>query len=289
MNFEKEIFELTDNELARDILLWLVNDGLQIVAIVIAAMIARRFSGILIRKLVARTIRPDSFATAKDEKQREDTIVSITSATVRVLIWLVAGFLILGTLAVNVSALLAGAGALGLAIGFGAQSLISDFAAGIFIIAENQYRVGDIVEINDKSGVVESITIRTTVLRDLDGYQHHVPNGSITTATNMSKDYSNVHFNLGVSYDADIDAVEKTINKVGKDMQKTKKWGELIIEPPSFLRVDSFGDSSVDVKILARVKPGTQWNVAGEFRRRIKKAFESENISIPYPHIVVQK
>ena len=286
---QTEIEKLTDNETAQDILLWLANEGLIVLAIMFGAYLARHFSGMIIRKVVSTSIQPDSYATPKDEKQREDTIVSILHAIVRVGIWVVAGLIIVGTLGVDLGALVAGAGALSLAIGFGAQSMISDFVAGVFIIMENQYRVGDVVEINGKSGVVESITIRTTVLRDLDGHQHHVPNGQISNATNMSKDYSNVHLDMGVSYDADIDKVEKVINETGKTMAKTKKWSEMIIDAPAFLRVDSFGDSSVNVKILARVTPGSQWSVAGEYRRRLKKAFEKNKIEIPYPHIVVKK
>ncbi len=290
MNTIEQWFDnVKDAEVTQSIIDWLQVSGLRIAFIIILVIIARHFLGMVIRRLVNSSVKPDHSSNKKAEQQREDTIVSIITNTLRVVLWLVATIVILEEFGVNIGAMVAGAGALGLAFGFGAQSLISDFVAGVFIIMENQYRVGDIIEINGKSGVVKSITIRTTILRDLDGYEHHVPNGSITTATNMSKDFSNMHFNMGVSYETDIDQAEKVINEVGAVMAKTKKWGEKIIEPPKFVRVDEFSDSSIDLKILARVQPGTQWTVAGEFRRRLKVAFEKHKIEIPYPHVVIKR
>ncbi len=266
---------------------WVTTSGLSIVLILVGVSVVRRFSMILISKVVRETIKADHFATKRDEEQREDTLVSIVNTSLRVGLWIVAGMLIMDQLGLNIGPLIAGAGVLGLAIGFGAQSLVADFVAGVLIIMENQYRVGDVVEISGVSGTVEAITMRATVIRDLDGNQHHIPNGSISISTNMSMEYANVNMNIGVGYDSDIEKVEKVVNKVGTDLAKANDWSKLITEPMQFVRVDNFGDSAVEVKIVGKVKPGKQWKVAGEFRKRLKLAFDKNKIEIPFPQRVI--
>jgi small conductance mechanosensitive channel len=152
---------------------------------------------------------------------------------------------------------------------------------------ENQYRVGDVVCLGDTCGLVEDITPRITILRDLDGTVHHIPNGEITKASNLSKVFANVNINIGVSYSADLEKVISVINTVGKKLSSDPEWKENIIEPPQFLRVDDFADSAVVVKILGKTEPLKQWDVAGEFRKRIKLAFDKNNIEIPFPQRVV--
>ena len=154
---------------------------------------------------------------------------------------------------------------------------------------ENQYRVGDVVKLNDVSGTVQKISMRTTVLRDMSGNVHHIPNGSITHATNKTMEFSKINLNIGVSYESDIDKVENVINKVGKDLSKDKDWHEFIIEDPQFLRVTKFAESAIIIKVVAKTQATMQWKVAGELRRRLKVAFEKNNIKIPFPQLTIHQ
>ena len=262
----------------------------EVLVIVGLAYVARKFSHMLISRLVRKALRPDQFRTKRDEKLREDTLISTISAGARVVIWILTGMLLLSEFGVDIAPLIAGAGIAGLALGFGAQSMVKDFLAGIFVLVENQYRVGDVVKINqDVTGTVEQVTLRTTVLRDLDGMVHHIPNGVIKIATNMTMDYSNINLDIGVGYDTDIDTLETVINDIGEAMAKDEEWGEKIKEPPRFKRVNDFGDSAIEIKIVGRTEPSQQWAVTGELRKRIKKSFDKAGIEIPFPQRVIHK
>jgi small conductance mechanosensitive channel len=258
--------------------------------ILTVAYLLRRFAMLFIRRLIRRAIKPDSFKTEMDEKQREDTLVSTVGAGLRVSIWVLTILLLLAEVGIDIAPLLAGAGIAGVALGFGAQSMVKDFLAGIFILMENQYRVGDVIRVNQTvSGKVETVTLRATTLRDLDGMVHHIPNGHISIATNMTMEYANVNLDLGVGYGTDIDHLKKVINKVGKDMADDPEWKERIFETPKFLRINDFADSAIVVKITGMTAPMQQWAVTGELRARIKKAFDKNNIEIPFPQRVVSQ
>jgi small conductance mechanosensitive channel len=181
----------------------------------------------------------------------------------------------------------AGFGIAGIAIGFGAQSVVKDLIAGLFILLENQYSVGDVVRIADISGLVEEINLRRTILRDLDGVVHVVPNGEIRVASNFTQEWSRVNMNVSVGYGEDLDHVIEVLNRIGKEMAAEPYWGELIIGAPQVLRVDAFEDSGIAIKILGETKPIRQWDVMGELRLRIKKVFDEEGIEIPWPHTKV--
>ena len=246
-----------------------------------------------IGRIVERAVRGHKYTSLTEERKREDTLTKIFRTAIAVILWTVGVVVILGELNVNIAALVTGAGVVGVVVGLGAQSAIKDFLAGIFVIMENQYRVGDIVSFSasgaNVAGVVEDITIRITRLRDLDGNTHIVPNGSAGIVSNLSFGFANVNIDVNVGYDADIDKVEHIINEVGEKMVAEEPWKEDIIEPIKFLRIDSFGDSAVVVKALGKVKPGTQWDAAGSFRRRLKTAFDKHGIEIPLPQIVVHQ
>jgi moderate conductance mechanosensitive channel len=241
----------------------------------------------VIGQLIDRAIRSHKYTTAKERKKRRDTLVSVFSSISTALLVVIAIIVVLNQLGVNIAALIAGFGALGFVLGVAGQDVIKDFLKGLSIIMYDQYRVGDIVTIAGFSGVVESLSLRFTRLRDLDGNVHIVPNSSITVVTNQSLGYSAVNFNVSVAYNTDIDKVTKVINQVGLAMVAEPEWQATITEPIAFLRVDSFRDSSIDIKALGKVIPGEQWAVAGEFRKRLKVAFEKNGIVIPYPQIVV--
>jgi len=199
----------------------------------------------------------------------------------------VAAVMLLSELGINITPLLAGAGVLGVAIGFGAQNLIRDFLSGLFIFLEDQFNQGDVVEIAGRSGVVEEINLRRTVLRDLDGILHIIPNGEITISSNYTRDWARVKLDVPVAYGEDLDRVIAVINRVGKELAADKEFGPKIKTPPQVLRVQNFGDSGIDIRILGDVKPMEQWTVTGELRKRIKKTFDQEGIEIPWPHVKV--
>lgn len=267
-----------------------VNNALAIIVILFGAAILQNLAMVAIAKLVRRAIRPENFKSKKEEKQREDTLLSTLNAAVRAIIWTIAVLLILAQVGLDITPLLAGAGIAGVALGFGAQSMVEDFLAGFFILVENHYRVGDVVEINQTvSGVVELVTLRETVLRDLDGMVHHISNGEITIATNMTMEFANVNLDVGVGYDTDIEKLEKVVNKVGEDMANNPDFKDDILEAPSFLRVDNFGDSAIIIKIIGKTQPMQQWAVTGELRKRLKIAFDKNGIEIPFPQRVIHE
>ena len=268
--------------------MFIVNNAVAILLIVLAAYIAQKFIMTIVSKIIRRSIRLHHKEPDAHEEKREKTLINIIGAALKFGIWLMAGLMILQEAGVNIAPLLAGAGVVGVALGFGAQSLVQDAFRGLFIIFENQYRVGDVVQINsDLAGVVEKITLRATVLRDLDGNVHHVSNGNIETATNMTMEYANVNIDIGVSYDSDLEKVEKVINEVGETMAKEEEWKHSIIDPPTFLRLDAFDDSALQIKILGKTTADMRWRVAGEYRRQLKYAFDKHNIEIPFPQMVI--
>jgi small conductance mechanosensitive channel len=262
---------------------------LTILLVLLGAWLVVRFGSIAIRKAVVKGIRSSSHTTHAEEKKREKTVIQIISGALNILVWPIALIIIVGQLGVDIGPLIAGAGIIGVALGFGAQSLVKDMISGLFIIAENQYGVGDVVSLDDTAGRVERITLRSTVLRDLDGIVHHVPNGTIDRASNFSSEKSGINLDVGVAYDSDLDHVIKTVNKVCRELARDPKWEKDIIEKPSFLRVDNFGDSSIGIKITGTVKPLRQWDVTGELRKRIKIAFDKEGIEIPFPQRVIHQ
>jgi small conductance mechanosensitive channel len=183
--------------------------------------------------------------------------------------------------------MLAGAGIVGLAFGFGGQYLIRDVIAGLFIILENQYRIGDVVELGTVSGTVEDVSLRRTVLRDLDGTVHYVPNGEIKTVSNLSRNFSRVNLDVSVAYGSDIETVRSAVNRAGRELAEDPQWREFITRAPAFVRVQKLAESAVVVKILGETKPLKQWDVTGELRRRLLDAFAREGIVIPFPQVVV--
>ncbi len=238
-------------------------------------------------KLLRRAVSTNNQESVDAQNKRVDTLVNIIGKLLTFGLLCVGIFGLLVILKVNIVGVLTGFSALGVIIGLGGQSAIKDLLAGFFILVENQYRVGDIVTLGTVSGTVEDITLRITRLRDFTGDLHIVPNGSVDIITNKTFGWSNVVLSIAVSYDADVVKVHKVIDEVGKDMANDEDWAMHIMEPIEFLRVDEFADSSVIIKALGRVEPGQQWSVAGEYRARLKKAFEKAGIEIPYPQRVI--
>ncbi len=261
------------------------------IAIVLLIQIVLRAT---LDRMVHRIVRGHKYETKAEEAQREETLIRVFRTLSGTALWIVGIIVILAEMHVHFAALLTGAGLVGIIVGLGAQNILKDYLAGILVITENQYRVGDIVSMTagvstPVSGVVEDISIRATRLRDMDGNLHIVPNGSAGIITNLSYKFAQVNIDVNVSYQTDIDKVETIINQIGRDMAHEEAWESKIVDPITFLRVDQFGNSGITIKALGKVKPGTQWDVAGAFRRRLKVAFEQNHIEIGLPQITVHQ
>jgi small conductance mechanosensitive channel len=195
--------------------------------------------------------------------------------------------MILGELRIQLGPLLATAGIGALAIGFGAQSLVKDVISGFFIILENQYRIGDVIEVAGVSGLVESVSLRSTVLRDLEGKVHTVPNGEIKVVSNLSKEWARSVLDVAISYSEDVDRVMELLNQIGKELAQEEPWKGAILEPLQVFGVERFGESELVIRVVVKTAPLKQWDVGRELRRRIKIRFGEEGIQIPFPHRVM--
>lgn len=267
---------------------WLMSHGIKIILIFVGAGIFIRAFKIFIEKGIRRLIKADQVVKDPEaEVKRENTLIRIFNSAVSVFVWAVALMMILSEFGINAGPLIAGAGVMGIAIGFGAQYVIRDFLAGLFIMLENQYRVGDVIDVAGIGGKVEDITLRKTVLRDIEGVVHHIPNGEIKVASNKSQEFSRVHLKISVAYKEDIDRVGAVINKVCSDLSEDSGWKDKIIKSPEVVGIDDLADSGVVIKVLGETLPLEQWAVARELRRRIKIAFDKQGIEIPFPQVSI--
>jgi len=275
---------ITTDDVAR----WFFGEGISILLIVLVGIIVwivlKRSLPPLVLRLMARPVRGES---REGRQRRANTLLAVFLGLGRIIIILVVILMILSELGVSIGPILAGFGIAGIAVGFGAQYLVKDLIAGIFVLTENQYRVGDVAKVADVIGIVEEINLRKTVLRDLDGILHHVPNGEIRVASNYSRHFARVNLNISVSYGTDLDFAIDVINRVCREMAEEEEWSGFFRTVPKVLRVDKLGDSGIDIKVLGDVKPLQQWGIMGQLRLRIKKAFDAEGIEIPWPHTKV--
>ena len=258
----------------------------RIVAILLGAFIAAKIFNKSIPKIkeqIVENMKRHGRADIEMEK-RAATLSGLFRKTVVVVIWIVAIIMALKEAGFDVGPLLAGAGVVGLAVGFGAQNLVRDLVSGLFFLLENQVHVNDVAIINGTSGLVEQINLRTIVLRSMDGTIHVFPNGGITTLANMTHEYSYYVFDIGVAYKEDTDRVIEVVQQIADDIMKEEKYKSLILAPLEVLGVDSFGDSAVVIKARFKTVPIQQWTVGREMNRRIKKKFDELGIEIPFPH-----
>jgi small conductance mechanosensitive channel len=207
--------------------------------------------------------------------------------TVAVLVWSVSIMLVLSEIGLDLGPILAGAGVVGLAIGFGAQTLVKDLIGGFFILFENQFRVGDVISTSGVAGLVEAITLRTTILRDLEAKVHVIPNGSIGVVTNFTREWSRPVLDIGVAYKEDTDNCMAVLKEVGDRMEAESDWSPKLTGPFEYLGVNSLGDSSVVLRMMVKTRPMERWNVLRELNRRVKKAFDERGIEIPFPHMTL--
>lgn len=216
--------------------------------------------------------------------KRAETLVRLLRQGVRIAMFIVVLLIILREIGVDIGPILASAGIVGLAVGFGAQNLVRDVISGFFLIMENQVRVGDVAVVNGKGGLVEGINFRTIVLRDLSGVVHVFPNGAIETLANLTREWSAYVFDIGVAYKEDVDRVMAIMKEEGELLRQDETFGPLMVEDIEIFGVDQFADSAVIIKGRLRTRPIKQWDVGREYRRRLKIRFDKEGIEIPFPH-----
>ncbi|MFN2365183.1 MAG: mechanosensitive ion channel family protein [Desulfurivibrionaceae bacterium] len=264
----------------------LIKTGLRVTLVLVFAWIAVKLINKFLEHLKKGLIKKSELEgePPTESQKRVETLIRLLKQGALLALWLTAGLVILKELGIEIGPILASAGILGLAIGFGAQNLVRDIISGFFIILENQIRVGDVAIINGTGGLVDKINFRTTVLRDLSGVVHVFPNGTINTLSNMTNEWSAYVFELGVAYKENTDRVVEVIREVGRRMREDEKYGEKLLEDIEIFGVDKFGDSAVVIKGRLKTKPIRQWEVGREFLRRIKLAFDEHDIEIPFPH-----
>jgi moderate conductance mechanosensitive channel len=302
---------LTDNEL----ILWtfdaVVAPIVTILMILVVAGLVLRASGRALRRLVERAkeprgILPSSFlgsaagvvgfgAAAEEARvhqlrreQRAEALGTLAMSVVRVLIWGFAGLTALGTVGVNLAPLIAGAGVLGVAIGFGAQDIVKDFLSGVIMLVEDQYGVGDVIDAGAATGVVEEVRLRTTRIRDVNGTVWHVPNGSISRVGNLTQEWSRMVIDVDVAYETDVDhAIEVLTGVLRRFEERDDVQERLLGEPMEIWGVNDLGDSSVAIRVVAKTVPGQQWVLGRLFRQAVKRELEAAGIEIPYPQRTV--
>jgi small-conductance mechanosensitive channel len=263
---------------------------LLIVAIgLIVIALARRFVHGIVKALLDRETQEGTAQelSAVEIQKRMTTIEGLGTNVVRLFVGLVAAVMILGELNLDIGPALAGLGVVGIAVGFGTQSIVRDYFTGALILVENQFSQGDVVSIAGVSGTVEDFSLRRTTLRDLSGVVHTVPNGEIKVASNMTRVWARINEDVSVAYDTDIEFASRIVNEVGESMAADPDWRRRIMEPPHVERVQALADSGVTLKVLGMVRGGEQWAAAGELRKRLLAAFAEHGIEIPYPHRVV--
>ncbi len=269
----------------------LVRQGLRVVAIWVLAWLIVQVVNLIARRIEAAVDDGNDLVTTSREK-RGRTLSQLLRGMGRIVAVAVAILLTINVF-MNIGPILAGFGILGLAVSFGAQSLVKDIIAGFFMLLENQFAVGDVIEVGGKSGTVEKMTLRVVTLRDLRGTVHIVPNGEIKVVSNMTRGWSRAVIDVGIAYDADLDAALRVVRDEAARFSEEPEWKAQLDTPLEVPGVESLGDSAVVIRVLARTQPGLQWGVAREFRRRIKMRLDREGLEIPFPqrrvHVTVDR
>jgi moderate conductance mechanosensitive channel len=269
------------------------TQGLQVLIIVVAALIVLKVSQALLHGVFQALLdREATEGTAQElsaieVRKRMDTLDRLAGAVIRFFVIAIAGLMILTTFGVNIGPAIAGLGILGIAVGFGAQSLVRDYLNGCLILIENQFSRGDVVSIAGVTGTVEDFSLRRTTLRDLDGIVHTVPNGEIKVASNRTRTWARINQNILVAFGTDIDKAIEVVEGVGREMAADPVWKRRILEPPRVERVESIDQLGITLKILGSVRASEQWAASGEFRKRLLAAFAENGIEIPRPQRVV--
>ncbi len=294
--------EVTGSDTAADVSNFFVDNVVSILLIIVVAVISVGLMKRVIHRAMTRLststqiLRKDQDGTtagARDRMEAEQrrlrvekrttTLGGVLIAVTRVFVWSVAIILVLGELGLNLAPLITGAGIIGVALGFGAQKVVGDFLSGMFMIAEDQFGVGDIIDLGEATGTVERITLRTTVLRDVSGTVWHVPNGEVQRVGNMSQEWSNALLDIGVAYGADTDRASATLMDAAMEMSHDPEWADAFLDDPEVLGVQALGPDAVTIRISVRTRPAEQFRVQRELNRRFKTALDEAGIDIPFP------
>ena len=296
-----DVFDLDPDGTAAGALGAVVEPAVQIVLILGIAFVAIRLLRRIARRLVTRAKEDHPMGpigaelnlggrgpVSSRKRQRLDALGAVTDSVIAVVVWVVAFFTILGTtFGVNLGPFIAGAGIVGIAFGFGAQDLVKDFLSGVFMLAEDQFGVGDVVDVGEAIGVVERISLRTTRLRDVTGTLWHVPNGEIRRVGNMSQEWSRALLDIGVAYGTDLDHAMDVIRSVADGMAADDEFSDRFLDPPEVWGVEDLSADSILIRLVIKTVPGEQWKIARELRRRLKQAFDEAEIEIPFPQRTV--
>lgn len=266
-------------------LLLVSQSALHILLILTLAWVLLRLSNKAI-KLLKAYLRSQAGNNLEDLK-RIETLSRVFHYIAAVVVYVVSGMVVLSELGISIAPILATAGVLGIAVGFGAQSLIKDYFNGFFLLLENQVRQGDVVEAGGKGGLVEEVTLRYIKMRDYDGNVHFIPNGNITTVTNMSRGFAYAVIDVGVAYRENLDEVMEVMRQVGAEMRLDEIFGAKIVEAMEMAGVERWDDSAVILRCRFKVHPLEQWGIRREYLRRLKQAFDRHRLEIPYPHLTV--
>jgi moderate conductance mechanosensitive channel len=273
--------------------LWAAGTALPILGIIVAALIAIRLARLFVHGLVQAVMDREASEgtaqelTAAELKKRMDTVETLASRVIQAFIVVIALLMVLDKLAFQIGPAVAGLGVVGIAVGFGAQSLVRDYFTGALILLENQFSIGDVVTIAGVTGTVEDFSLRRTTLRDLDGVVHTVPNGEIKVASNRTRTWARINQDVTVAYGTDIDKAIQVVDRVGRDMDEDPLWKRRVLEPPRVERVEALGEYGITLKILGSVRAIDQWAAGGELRKRLLDAFNRNGIEIPRPQRVV--
>ncbi|MDP8954549.1 MAG: mechanosensitive ion channel family protein [Actinomycetota bacterium] len=299
------VFSQTENDGLAQLFDTLLTKPLKIAFIVVLALIATRLARRAIKRFVRSFEQPDvqrTLGTIRDKTpaallttgpvniravQRAGTIGAVLSSITTAMVWTIATFTILAEFDINLGPLIAGAGIAGVALGFGAQSLVKDFLSGMFMLVEDQFGVGDVIDVGDASGTVEGVSLRTTRLRDVEGTVWHFPNGEIRRVANKSQQWSRALIDFEVAYETDLAMAKDTIKAVADQLWKDDAWGVNILEEPEVWGVEAFGPDGVAIRLVVKTTPSSQWKVMRELRQRMKEAFDRAGIEIPFPQRTV--
>ncbi|MEP6297442.1 MAG: mechanosensitive ion channel family protein [Ilumatobacter sp.] len=309
----EKVFEATNgNEIAANVAGWLIDRPLSILLILVVAWVMTRIARRVLDRLVRRLVAPDRDTVQRrlkavgidrpgilasgdpddvDEQvraaarraSRAESISSVLSNTAIIAIWTIAFITILGELGINLGPMIAGAGIAGVALGFGAQSLVKDFISGVFMLMEDQYGIGDVVDVGEAVGTVEEVALRTTVLRGLDGTVWHVPNGEIRRVGNKSQHWSTAVVDVDVAYDADLDAVRSLVESTAIAVCTSEQWSSDVLDAPNVLGVEMLGADGITMRMVVKTAPGAQWALQRALREALKSAFDDAGIEIPFP------
>jgi small conductance mechanosensitive channel len=264
---------------------WVAQSGARLLFLILLAFAANRFAASVVRR--AEREMTESEDGSDERRKRAETVAGTARRFISGLIWSAAALMALRELGVDITPILTGAGIIGLAVGFGAQTLVKDMISGLFMIAEDQVRIGDVVQINGIGGAVEAINLRTIVLRDVEGMVHIIANGEIRTLSNRSKEFAYYVIDLGVGYDDDTDRIVEVVRAAAAELMLDPAYAPSILEPLEVMGVDAFKPSEVTLRFRIKTLPLKQWDVGRELRRRLKKALDVQGIRIPFPQLEV--